>query len=130
MKVVVRHPKHEALNEDCFIVHFSYEHGDADAYTTSKTVLQSYSDEELIEYVEKFDEIASIIENARSGYEPIPSNFREMWSYRSVEIPIEYDCVYKNAEEYYAYPAIDRIEYYDDNGQLHYVTIETLRKES
>jgi len=127
MKVVVKHPKHEVVNKDCFVVHFSYEHGDADAYTTSKCMLQSYSDEELIEFVEKFDEIATIIEDNRSGDAPIPSNFRQMCYYRVTEIPIEYDCVYGSAEDYYACPSIDSIEYYDDNGSPYYVTIETLR---
>lgn len=105
-----------------FVVTFSFEHGDADQ-RTDHTVDVPLSKEEFVEYLAKVKDIAEQIDYSRSTGKSLPADFEDTAKYKDVWISVELDCFARhNMSNYYAALSVEKIVYFDENGEQFTVT--------
>ena len=114
MKFVYKPAGSNPTNE--FLIHFTFEHGDADATTTwSKRF--AFPREELGDFLDCFQGYVDQIENNRSYGTELPADFEETANYKGMTIPMELDSYAKmHMRNYYAAMDIVKIEYFDSEG--------------
>jgi len=112
---------------DQFIITIEYMHGDADSYTNGTVSLSNegyVSDDVLIEYIKKFEEIATYILDCNHSGVPLPENLDELCEVVcggvSYTIPFEHDHHWDG----YATMKIEGIKYFDIDGAEFDVTVE------
>ena len=99
-----------------FVVTFYFEHGDAEERTTD-TMDVHLSKEEMVHYLDKVGEISELIADSRSSGESLSDNFEETAKYNTTWIRVETDCFARQTmSNYYAAMGIERIAYFDENG--------------
>lgn len=128
MQLKMTKVKHKPL-VNCFEVTINYEHGDADATTTSTAVYQNKTLEDMIRFFTKFNEFSEIIEdNPQCGDEICEDGYflvEPGWY-----IYPQSDIIYEGTDSY-ARMSIDKVFYYDLQGEKFAVEIiNHLRKNS
>ena len=113
-------PKEINAPHNVFVVKFKFEYGDADVSTCLEKKIK-LNEQEFIEYLEKVNECAQDIDDARAYERELPDGFAEDQSCHGVSIPIEYDTHYQDS---YAGLSISSIVYFNENGVEFNVTQE------
>lgn len=109
-------------HKNLFRVVVEYEHGDADATTTS-TFLLVLTPEQMAEYYEAFMQLAAQIEEASSNGEEFEDQGVIIHGHR---IECDRDVMY---DGHTACMSIVKITYFDENGQEHAVEMEECEKD-
>jgi hypothetical protein len=95
-----------------------YEHGDADC-RTELTVHEEFTHAALVAWVEKFHELAVLIDNSRSTGDTL-----EHFEDQASPIPVELDCyASRHMSDYYAAMSLKRVTYFDDFGNKYLVNV-------
>lgn len=106
--------------KNCFEITFGYEHGDADADTSSTEFFYNKTEEQMLNYCKKFNEVAKAIDHANSYGEEMPKEFRssEILVGDGMYINLEYDLYGKlSGASARANMWINKIYYYDSEGK-------------
>ena len=115
MTTLVYTPAPESKKRNLFEVCISYEHGDADC-TTECTQTLNCNEEEFKAYLERFDMIQKLIDEARSTGESI-DDLESLCRVDNLYVPAEYDTYAKmHMSGYYASMCIMHITWFDENG--------------
>lgn len=96
-------------------VDVDFEHGDADATTTEKIKLNS--EQELIDFLEGYEKYADVLESCLSSGRKLPNDIRDLGEKLGIVV---YDVVYDGSGSL-AYPSVQKITYFDENGVEHNV---------
>jgi CRISPR/Cas system-associated protein Csm6 len=108
----------DPVKKNCYEIKFEFEHGDADSYSDDMMIFQNMTEEQLVAYVKKSEEISQMIEDSRSEGTDLPDNFRKLAVSDGFEIPVELDNYAKmNISNYYAASGISEIFYYNENSE-------------
>jgi hypothetical protein len=114
----------EPKKTNCFEVIFGYEHGDADSNSSNTIVLKDITEEDLIGYIQKAEDIAGMIDENRSYGKKLPKDLETQAKFKDMYIPIEWDDYAKmHTSDYYAAMGVEDIFYYNADGIKHKVTI-------
>lgn len=103
-----------------------YEHGDGDANTQETMLLKDKSEEDIILYIEAFNEVQQIINSHREDGVDIPPGTFKDGRYivkDKMYIETEYD-LYSQDSKHFAAMGIEKIYYYDDVGQKFLVEVQ------
>lgn len=115
----------EPVKKNCYEIEFSFEHGDGDSSNNDSIIFQDMTEEQLVAYVKKSEEISSMIEDSRSYGKDLPKNFRSLAVSDGFEILIELDNYAKlNMSNYYAESGISQIFYYNEQSEKFTVTVK------
>jgi len=108
----------EPKKKKCYEIEFYFEHGDGDSNNSYSVIFNDMSEEQLVEYVKKSNEISDMIEDSRSNGMQLPKNFEEQAKSGNFNIPVEHDNYAKmHLSNYYASSGISTIHYYDENSE-------------
>lgn len=114
----------EPVKKNCYEIEFSFEHGDGDSSDTQTIIFNNMTEDQLVAYVKKSEEISEMIENSRSNGIDLPKNFRQLAVSDKFEILIELDNYAKlNMSNYYAESGISQIFYYNEKSEKFTVKI-------
>jgi hypothetical protein len=103
---------------------FSFEHGDADSLEEYTIFHQNMTEEQLLAYVKKSNEISDMIDLSRSTGKPLPKNFKTQAHSNGFLIPVELDLYAKmHMSDYYAASGISEIFFYNEKGEKFSVQI-------
>lgn len=116
----------EPVKKNCYEIKFEFEHGDGDSYTNDTVIYQNMTEEQLIAYVKKSEEISLMIDDSRSSGRDLPENFETLCVNGNFHIPVELDNYAKmHMSNYYASSGISEIFYYNENSEKFGVTVKT-----
>lgn len=105
-----------SARKNYYRVDIDFQHGDADA--TTKKVLTLNSEKELLEFLEGYEKFSDVLESCSSSGRKLPSDIRDLGE--SLDI-IVYDVVYDGSGSL-AYPSVQEIVFFDQDGLKHNVT--------
>lgn len=115
----------EPVKKNCYEIEFSFEHGDGDSSDTQTIIFKNMTEEQLVAYVKKSEEISKMIKDNRSGGSDLPKNFRSLAVSEKFEILIELDNYAKlSMSNYYAESGISQIFYYNEKSEKFTVTVK------
>lgn len=117
----------EPVKKNCYEIKFYFEHGDADSSDTQTIVFHNMTEEQLVAYVKKSEEVSNMIEDNRSGGIDLPKDFRSLAVSDKFEILITLDNYAKlNVSNYYAESGISQIFYYNEQSEKIMVKINDI----
>lgn len=103
---------------------FNFEHGDADSSEDYSIFHQNMTEEQLVDYVTKSNEISDMIDQSRSTGKSLPNDFENLARSNGFYIPVELDCYAKmHMSGYYAASGISKIFFYNDKGEKFSVSV-------
>lgn len=85
----------EQIKCNGFEFKFSFEHGDADSSEEYIIFHQDMTEEQLVDYVKKSNEISNMIDQSRSTGKSLPNDFENLARSNGFYIPVELDCYAK-----------------------------------
>ena len=105
--------------KNCYQVIFSYGHGDADADTTNTEVFYNKTEEQMLNYFKKFNEVADAIYAHNCQGQDLPEELKHTNPViEGMDITLEYDLYGKSTfSDTFANMGIDKIYYYDNEGK-------------
>lgn len=114
----------EPIKKNSFEFLFHFEHGDADSLENYHVFHENMTEDQMVAYVKKANEISSMIDNSRSTGESLPKDFEENASSNGFHIPVELDCYAKmHMSGYYAASGIGGIFFYNEHGEKFKVSV-------
>lgn len=105
-----------SARKNYYRVDIDFEHGDADA--TTKEVVTLNSEKELREFLEGYEKYSDVLESCLSSGRKLPSDIRDLGESLGI---IVYDVVYDGSGSL-AYPSVQEIVFFDQDGIKHNVT--------
>lgn len=122
---LVKKPMASKTPKNSYHITILYSHGDADSESSQVHKLNNKSEEQIIKFITRFNEVAKAIDDHRSYDVKLPDYIDQSTvQVEDMEIVLELDHHYSNGDEYYAEMEIDKFVYYDDNGKAFKVEIQ------